>query len=155
MQVLQELWQAALRGDARAVQQLLLQHGIQADTSHHVSGTSLVMDVVFKQTSSEILDRNLAAVLSILLTAGWKPTAEHIVPGTTVLHVLARQPSYCQVAHRMQCFLYPQVDAETARKMLSRRDCWGARAEEAGTVTSRRQALRGARRQVGLTEVLQ
>eukprot|EP00892_Ulva_mutabilis_P010056 jgi/Ulvmu1/7422/UM036_0083.1 len=103
--ILQQLWDAALAGDAATVRAMLTQHSIAPSTRHHVCGSELLLDIAEAPAATEAADRRLCRVLGVLLEAGWPLQVHSARTGENALHLLSAQPPHAHVRHRLRVLL--------------------------------------------------
>ena len=99
-----EMWQAAEVGYEEHLKRLLQRHSVPADFQHPLRSNTLLMVAVNVRTSSQHYDRDLAAVLRMLLRRGALLTQTEAT-GMTPVHVLVAQPSQFLVAARLKALL--------------------------------------------------
>eukprot|EP00892_Ulva_mutabilis_P010016 jgi/Ulvmu1/7387/UM036_0047.1 len=132
---LEQLWEAALRGDAAVVRRLIRQLAVPPNTPHPRHGAQLLLEVAEVETLSESKDQRLRDVLEDLMRAGWAPDVQRPETGENMLHLLSAQPPHTFVHNRIQHIL-DGLPRPTLLSMLKAADSAG-RLPEARAVCRR------------------
>eukprot|EP00892_Ulva_mutabilis_P010035 jgi/Ulvmu1/7403/UM036_0063.1 len=122
VQTLHEFWKAAHAGDDATVSSMLREHSIPANTQHHISGASLVIEIAEIAANTNAQDRGLAAVLRVLAQHGWTLARKSRITNYTPLHILAFHSKRVYIAHRLKLLLSEDFLQPAQHSMLVARD---------------------------------
>lgn len=146
-----DMWQAAAVGYAEHLQLLLQRHRVPPDFQHPQRSATLLMVAAGVRTLSTRYDRDLAAVVAMLLGRGADANLTDSATGATPLHVLVAQPETCAVAARLKTLL--QHAAAAPRGQVNPLDApnrAGELPEDVAVGWDRQEHLRRLRVMIGL-----
>lgn len=143
----EELWEAALAGNAHQVQRML--RNLPAEMMHPETGSTLLLDVAAVHTEDGRQDYRLGQVMATLVRAGGSLRRRLFPENDTPLHLLAAQPrSFC-VHHRVMFVLDCIARDRRPTSLLIMRNGNGQTPEQvAGLFRSDLRALLLIRRQL-------
>lgn len=143
--MLYSLWDAARKGDANKVRQILMQHHAQlpSDTAHPVRGSHLVLEIAAIKTSSQQLDEKLRDVLLVLSKAGWNLFVRTALTQENALHRLVKQDAKYKIQERMTFFIQAQMKLSSlaTHHIFTDQDWTGNLPEQSVSYTRRHENL--------------
>lgn len=146
-----DMWCAAAVGYPGHLLLLLRRHRMPVDYLPPGGTTTLLLAAAGVHTLSASLDRDLAAVLRLLLARGaWVAQAQHGT-GATALHTLAEQPPPFETAERVRALLaHIGAASSGAGGALEVVDSLGRRAEDVAAQPQLRERLQRLRVMIDL-----